>query len=74
MVKREWARHDWFDRDWLLIHLGTSKPLLPYLYPRVLVIEDFVFLENSAAAIIEVHSNLKAIKKRLILESLEKLG
>ena len=61
--EREWARHDWFDRDWLLIHFGTSKPLLPYLYARVLVIEDFVFLENSAAAIIKVHSNLKATKK-----------
>ena len=57
-----------------MIHFGTRKPLLPYLYARVLVIEDFVFLENSAAAVIEVHSNLKAIKKRLILESLEKLG
>ena len=46
-----------------MIHFGTSKPLLPYLYARVLVIEDFVFLQNSAAAIIEIHSNLKTIKK-----------
>lgn len=63
MGKREWAGRDWFDPDWLIIYFGFRKPLLPYLYARVLVIEDFVFLEDSAAAIIEVHSNLKAIKK-----------
>ena len=57
-----------------MIHFGTSKPLLPYLYARVLVIEDFVFLQNSAAAIIEIHSNLKTIKKTLNTLSVEKLG
>lgn len=31
----------------------------PYLYPRVLVIEDFVFLENSTASIIKINANLK---------------
>lgn len=54
--------------------VGASRlvrPLLPYLYARVLVIEDFVFLENSAAAIIEVHSNLKTIKKTLNTLSVE---
>lgn len=32
---------------------------LPYLYSWVLVVEDFVFLENSTSSIIEVNSNLE---------------
>lgn len=38
---------------------GFVNRRAPYLYPRVLVIEDLIFLEHSAASIVEIHPNLE---------------
>lgn len=51
----------------------SALPFSPYLYPRVFMVEDLVFFQNTTASIIKVDANLKTKKEVLVRGQLVKL-